>query len=93
MAEMRRFEANVKRLGDVASFLGIEISDEFKSLEITGISSSSNKINEGELFIALAGEKHHGAQFALDAKRAGATALLTDKEGQDIVLGKLGEFP
>ena len=93
MAEMRRFEANVKRLGDVASFLGIEISEEFKSLEITGISSSSNKINEGELFIALAGEKHHGAQFALDAKRAGATALLTDKEGQDIALGKLGDFP
>jgi len=93
MAELRRFEANVKRLGDVASFLGIEISEKFKSLEITGISSSSNKINEGELFIALAGEKHHGAQFALDAKRAGATALLTDKEGLDLVLGKLSDFP
>ena len=55
MAEMRRFEANVKRLGDVASFLGIEISEEFESLEITGISSSSNKINEGELFILPCG--------------------------------------
>jgi len=93
MAEMRRFEPNVRKLGDVASFLGVEISEKFKSLKITGLSSSSNRITEGALFIALPGEKHHGARFALDAQKAGAIALLTDMQGADLASALLGDFP
>ena len=48
---------------------------------ITGISLSSNDIQEGDLFIALPGEKAHGANFAQDAIARGAVAVLTDTEG------------
>ena len=93
MAEMRRFEANVKRLSDVASFLGLKVNEEYKYLEVTGLSSSSSRIHPGELFIALPGKNHHGAKFALDAKNSGAIALLTDSEGLDLASNSLGNFP
>jgi len=93
MAETPRFEANIKKLGDVASFLGAKVSDEFEALEITGLSSSSKRIKPGELFIALPGEKHHGAKFALDAKNSGAIALLTDSAGLELASKSLGDFP
>ncbi len=66
MAEMHRLEANIKKLGDVALFLGVKVSEEFESLEVTGLSTSSNRIRAGELFIALPGEKHHGIKQAFD---------------------------
>ena len=93
MAETPRFEANIKKLGDVASFLGAKVSEEFEALEITGLSSSSKRIKPGELFIALPGEKHHGAKFALDAKNSGAIALLTDSAGLELASKSLGDFP
>ena len=48
---------------------------------ITGISLSSNDVQEGDLFIALPGEKAHGANFAQDAIARGAVAVLTDAAG------------
>ena len=45
---------------------------------ITGITLSSNTVQEGDLFVALAGEKTHGAEFATDAIARGAVAVLTD---------------
>jgi UDP-N-acetylmuramoyl-L-alanyl-D-glutamate--2,6-diaminopimelate ligase len=48
---------------------------------ITGISLSSNDVQEGDLFIALPGEKAHGANFVQDAIARGAVAVLTDAEG------------
>jgi UDP-N-acetylmuramoyl-L-alanyl-D-glutamate--2,6-diaminopimelate ligase len=48
---------------------------------ITGISLSSNDVQEGDLFIALPGEKAHGANFVKDAIARGAVAVLTDAEG------------
>jgi len=48
---------------------------------ITGISLSSNDVLEGDLFIALPGEKAHGANFVQDAITRGAVAVLTDAEG------------
>jgi UDP-N-acetylmuramoyl-L-alanyl-D-glutamate--2,6-diaminopimelate ligase len=48
---------------------------------ITGISLSSNDVQEGDLFIALPGENSHGANFVQDAIASGAVAVLTDAEG------------
>jgi UDP-N-acetylmuramoyl-L-alanyl-D-glutamate--2,6-diaminopimelate ligase len=45
---------------------------------ITGITLSSNTVQEGDLFVALPGEKTHGAEFASDAIARGAVAVLTD---------------
>jgi UDP-N-acetylmuramoyl-L-alanyl-D-glutamate--2,6-diaminopimelate ligase len=48
---------------------------------ISGLSHSSESIQEGDLFIALPGEKVHGAEFAADAISRGAVAVLTDEVG------------
>ena len=53
------------------------------SLETTvaGVSLSSGDIQPGDLFVALAGQARHGAQFVDAAVTAGAAAVLTDQEG------------
>ena len=54
---------------------------------ITGLSISSKCVQEGDLFIALPGEKAHGADFAEDAIARGAVAVLTDSLGATKVKG------
>ena len=54
---------------------------------ITGLTLSSNDVQEGDLFIALPGEKAHGADFVSDAISRGAVAVLTDAEGAAKIKG------
>ena len=54
---------------------------------ITGLTLSSKDVQEGDLFIALPGEKVHGADFAKDAIAQGAVAVLTDSEGASKIQG------
>lgn len=54
---------------------------------ITGLTHSSKNVQVGDLFIALPGEKVHGAEFAKDAIAHGAVAVLTDLEGAPQVTG------
>ena len=54
---------------------------------ITGLTLSSKDVQEGDLFIALPGEKSHGADFVEDAISHGAVAVLTDAVGAAKVKG------
>ena len=54
---------------------------------ITGLTISSKDVQEGDLFIALPGEKNHGADFVEDAISHGAVAVLTDVAGAAKVKG------
>jgi UDP-N-acetylmuramoyl-L-alanyl-D-glutamate--2,6-diaminopimelate ligase len=54
---------------------------------ITGLTLSSKDVQEGDLFIALPGEKNHGADFVEDAISLGAVAVLTDVGGAAKVKG------
>ncbi|NBO27528.1 MAG: UDP-N-acetylmuramyl tripeptide synthase, partial [Actinobacteria bacterium] len=54
---------------------------------ITGLTLSSKEVQEGDLFIALSGEKSHGADFAVEAISLGAVAVLTDAVGAAKVKG------
>ena len=56
---------------------------------ITGVSVSSKDVQKGDLFIALPGEKSHGADFAVEAIALGAVAVLTDAEGA----AKISQLP
>ena len=56
---------------------------------ITGVSISSKDIQKGDLFIALPGEKSHGADFAAEAISLGAVAVLTDAAGA----AKISQLP
>lgn len=54
---------------------------ELEGIEITGITLSSDEVRPGDLYVGLRGLNRHGAEFASDARRSGAAALLTDAEG------------
>ena len=54
---------------------------------ITGLTLSSKDVQAGDLFIALPGEKNHGADFVEDAISHGAVAVLTDVAGAAKVKG------
>ena len=56
---------------------------------ITGVSVSSRDVQKGDLFIALPGEKSHGAEFVAEAISLGAVAVLTDAEGA----AKISQLP
>ncbi len=49
--------------------------------EITSITLDDRAVTPGELFVALAGARAHGAQFAARAVARGARAVLTDAAG------------
>jgi UDP-N-acetylmuramoyl-L-alanyl-D-glutamate--2,6-diaminopimelate ligase len=61
-------------------------SFELKNILITGVSQSSENIEEGDIFIALPGDKTHGARFAADAIKNGARAVLTDSAGAELII-------
>ena len=65
-------------LKNIADFLGVETK---LDLKIYGITSDSRAIKPGDLFVALPGEKVHGASFIESAVSAKASAVLTDEAG------------
>lgn len=51
----------------------------------TGVSIDSHQIETGDIFVAVAGAKVHGATFAGNAKLNGAVAVLTDEVGAGLI--------
>ena len=51
---------------------------------VTGLSLDSRSVRAGHLFAALPGSRVHGAAYVETALRAGASAVLTDREGASI---------
>lgn len=51
---------------------------------ITGLTMDSREVQPGDLYVALAGAKAHGAQFINAALELGAHAMLTDAAGAEI---------
>jgi len=59
--------------------LKITAAETFGNAElITGVSTDSRKLSEGDLFVALRGDKFDGHEFAATAVENGAAALLAD---------------
>ena len=50
----------------------------------TGVTTDSRKITEGVLFVALKGENFNGEDFASDAIKKGAAAVLVSKSAPEI---------
>jgi UDP-N-acetylmuramoyl-L-alanyl-D-glutamate--2,6-diaminopimelate ligase len=62
-----------------SSYSGLE------NVMVTGVSIDSHQIEAGDIFVAVAGAKTHGATFAGNAKLNGAIAVLTDEVGAALV--------
>ena len=85
---LRPLTSTTKSLAAICGVLGATSqlsADQLSALTIHGISQSSESICEGDLFIALPGEKFHGAQFVIDAQARGAVAVLTDADGAKMI--------
>lgn len=70
-------------IAEVAGWLGVP--PPAPDAEVTGISLSSHRVLPGDLYVALPGARAHGASYAADAVASGATAVLTDPAGADLV--------
>ncbi|MDN5862349.1 MAG: Mur ligase domain-containing protein, partial [Salinisphaera sp.] len=53
-------------------------SAELPQLTVTGVESDSRRLGPGQLFLACAGERHHGLEFVCEAAARGAAALAWD---------------
>ena len=82
----RPIEEFKRTLESVAAIANAQLTGDSTTV-ITGITLSSHNVQEGDLFIALPGEKTHGADFAKDAITRGATAVLTDAAGAAKISG------
>ena len=60
---------------------------ELSKVLITGITHSDAYVQAGDLFIALPGAKRHGAEFATNAQKQGAVAVVTDAAGAKLISG------
>lgn len=80
----RPIEEFKRSLESVAAIANAELIGDAATV-ITGLTLSSKDVQEGDLFIALPGEKHHGAKFAADAISQGAVAVLTDLAGAEMI--------
>lgn len=87
MRELLQYEYS-RSLHQIADFL--EITHAVKDVLVTGISLDSQKIDSGDLFVALQGAKTHGILFMNQAIADGAAAILTDESGYTIAQEKFG---
>ena len=74
-----------KKLSALCAIVGGSSFNSLNDIELSGITQSSAAVIAGDLFVALPGEKFHGAQFAHDAINRGAVAVLTDKAGAEMI--------
>ncbi len=65
---------------EIISLIGADLLGD-SGASVTGVSLDSTTINEGELFAALPGRSVHGATFVEQAMQRGASAILTDSLG------------
>jgi len=69
-----------RALSDVAAYLHLGSAPDVDPT-ITGLSLNTTRVEPGDLFFALPGSRAHGIDFAADAVRQGAVAVLTDHGG------------
>jgi UDP-N-acetylmuramoyl-L-alanyl-D-glutamate--2,6-diaminopimelate ligase len=68
-------------VGELAAALSAEVVAGPAAVAVTGISQDSRAVVPGDLYLARAGDRAHGATFAAAAVAAGAVAILTDPSG------------
>lgn len=60
---------------------GVRADRAIGDVQVTGVTHDSRAVRPGDLYAALPGAHHHGADFAAQAAAGGAVALLTDPAG------------
>lgn len=58
---------------------GVNVAQSDDNIEVTGISQDSRDVQPGDLFCCVRGDSFDGHQFAADAVKAGAVAVLAER--------------
>jgi UDP-N-acetylmuramoyl-tripeptide--D-alanyl-D-alanine ligase len=72
-------EKNTWSISDVLEATGGQLLHEGDKAPLRGISTDSRSIKEGELFVALSGQRYDGHEFLEAAREQGAAALLVSQ--------------
>ena len=70
--------------GDVVEAVAVRLDELFalpETTAVTGMTLDSRLVGPGDVYVALPGRTHHGAEFAGQAVARGAVAVLTDAVG------------
>jgi UDP-N-acetylmuramoyl-L-alanyl-D-glutamate--2,6-diaminopimelate ligase len=87
---MRPFGPSTLNLQKVAGAVSAscELSEQqLSQIEISGVTHNDSQVEPGDLFIAIQGAHKHGADFAEQAIKNGAVAVLTDAKGAAAITG------
>lgn len=90
ISELRPKNVTAQNLSDLSELIGGTC---FGQAQITGVSVDSNDIRPGDLFVAVPGQKTHGAAFAHTAVEKGAEAVATDEAGAKRVRRDCPDIP
>ena len=86
-AEILRPNSPAIRLASVVERIGSQVIAQHgadpESIMLTGITHDSRSVVPGDVYAALAGAHHHGADFMADVVSKGAVAVITDPAGAD----------
>lgn len=77
MAAISQQDHAVKLKDLLADFVSINC---LPDIDVTGIQLDSRKIMPGNIFVALSGDREHGLEYAQDALKNGAVAILCDRK-------------
>ncbi|MCA9665270.1 MAG: UDP-N-acetylmuramoyl-tripeptide--D-alanyl-D-alanine ligase, partial [Myxococcales bacterium] len=67
-------------LREIADAVSADLSAEHDALRARGVSIDSRRVEAGQLFVAIAGERFDGHRFAAQALEAGAAAVLVSRQ-------------
>lgn len=77
------FRATPRQLTQVLAAKTVNLSDAALASTITGITTDTRSLKQGEIFVALRGEKFDGHQFVAAAIEKGAIAAIVDFQYQN----------
>lgn len=70
----------------------IDVEDDVKRREVTGITWDSRKVKEGDIFLAMPGERVDGNDFISKAIGAGAGMVICTRQPGESIKALAGEF-
>ena len=82
MSAPRPTSRDSSSIRDLALLVGASTEHLDDGVSITGVTLDSRAVQPGDLYAALPGARAHGADFAAQAATAGASAVLTDADGE-----------
>lgn len=80
---IRPLESKAIKFSKLANAIGIEYFG--SDFEVSGVAQNATDVMPGDIFVAIEGARHHGAEFAAQAAKQGAIAVITDATGSELV--------